>query len=60
MKDAGYGIERLIRHEIARNRGVGVQRHHDGGCDWAEESGQKFGGVRKSSALAPEYQGYNL
>ena len=30
------------------------------GAYQAEESGQRCGGVRKSSALAPEYQGDNL
>ena len=60
MKDAGVGLERLLRREIARNRGVGAQRHCDGGHGWAEESGQRCGGVRKPSTLAPSYQGNNL
>ena len=60
MKDAGVGLEHLFRREIARNRGVGTQRHRDGGRGWAEESGQRYGGVRKPSALAPAYQGNNL
>ena len=60
MKDTGVGLERLFRHEIAWNRGVGAQRHHDGGRGWAEESGHRCGGVRKPSALAPAYQGDKL
>ena len=39
MKDAGVIIERLLRREVARNRGVGAHRHRDGGRDRAEESG---------------------
>ena len=60
MKDAGVGLELLFRREIARNRGVGAQRHRGGGHGWAEESGQRRGGVRKPSALDPVYQGDNL
>ena len=60
MKDAGVGLECLFRREIAWNRGVGAQRHCDGGRGWAEESGQRCGGVRKPSALALAYQGNNL
>ena len=60
MKDSGVGIERLLRHEVSRNRVVGAQRHHDGGRGWAEELGKRCGGVRYPSALAPEYQGDNL
>ena len=60
MKDAGVGLERLLRHEVAWNRGLGAQRHHDGGRGWAVESGQRRGGVRKPYALAPVYQGDNL
>ena len=41
MKDAGVGLERLLRHEVAWNRGLGAQRHHDGGRGWAVESGQR-------------------
>ena len=60
MNYAGVGLERLLRREVARNRGVGVQRHHAGGRDWAEESWQRCSGVRNPSALAPAYQGDNL
>ena len=60
MKDAGVGLERLLGCEVACNLGVGAQRHSDDGCGWAEESGQRCGGVRKQSALAPVYQGNNL
>ena len=60
MKDAGVRLERLLRHEVAQNRGVGAYRHRDGGHNWAEESGQRCGGVRKPFALAPAYQGDNL
>ena len=60
MKDAGVGLKHLLMREIARNRGVGVQCHRDGGRSWAEELGQRCGGVRKPSALAPAYQGDNL
>ena len=60
MKDAGVGLERLLRREIARNRGVGVHRHRDGGRGWEEESGHRCGRVKNPSALAPEYQGDNL
>ena len=60
MKDSGVGLERLLGREVACNHGVGAQRHSDGGCGWAGESGQRCGGVRKPSALAPEYQGNNL
>ena len=60
MKDAGVGLERLIRREVAQNRGVGVQRHRDSERDWADESGQICGGVRKTSTFAPAYQGDNL
>ena len=60
MKDAGVWLERLLGREVARNRGVGVQRHRDGGRGWVEESGQKCDSVRKPSALAPAYQGNNL
>ena len=60
MKDAGVRIERLFGREIAWNRGVGAQRHRDGSHGWEEELGQRCGGVRKSSALAPAYQGDNL
>ena len=60
MKDAVFGLERLFRREIARNRGLGAQRHRDGGRGWVEESGQGCGVIRKPSALAPAYQGDNL
>ena len=60
MKDVGVGLECLFRREISWNRGVGAQRHRDGGRGWAEESGEGCGGVRKPSALAPAYQGDNL
>ena len=60
MKDAGVGLERLFRCEISRNRGVDAQRHCDGGHGWADELGQRCGGVRKPYALAPSYQGNNL
>ena len=60
MKDAGVRLERLLGCEVVRNRGVGAQRHRDGGRGLADESGQRYGGVRKPSALAPEYQGDNL
>ena len=60
MKDAGVGLKRLLRREVAQNCGVGAQRHRKGGRGWTEESGQRCGGVRKPSALAPEYQGNNL
>ena len=60
MKDAGVRLERLLRREVARNRGVGAQRHHDGGHGWAEESGQRCGGVRKPPALAPAHKGDKL
>ena len=60
MEDAGVGLERLLGREVARNCGVGTQRHCDSGRGWAEESGQRCGGVRKPSALAPAYQGDNL
>ena len=60
MKDADVGLERLLRREIARDCGVGAQRHRDGGRGWAEESGQRCGGIRKPSALVPAYQGNNL
>ena len=60
MKDAAVGLERLFRREISWNRGVGAQRHRDGGRGWAEESWQRCRGVREPSALAPEYQGNNL
>ena len=53
MKDAGVGLKRLLRREIAQNRGVGAQRHRDGGSGWEEESGQRCGSVRKPYALAP-------
>ena len=36
MEDAGIGLERLLGREVARNRGVGLQRHRDGGSGWAE------------------------
>ena len=60
MKDDGVGLERLLGREVALNRGVGAQRHHEGGRGWAEEVGQRCGGIRKPSALAPVYQGDNL
>ena len=60
MKDASVGLKHLLSREIAWNRGVGVQRHRDGGRGWAEESGEGCGGVRKPSALVPAYQGDNL
>ena len=60
MKDAGVGLKHLFRREIARNCGVGAQRHCDGGRGWEEGSGQRCGGVRNPSALAPVYQGNNL
>ena len=60
MKDSGAGLKHLLRREVVRNRGVGVQLHHDGGSNWAEELGQRCGGVRKTSALAPAYQFDNL
>ena len=60
MKDAGVGLKCLLGCEVARNRGVGVQRHCDGGRSWEEESGQRCGGVRKLYALAPAHQGDNL
>ena len=60
MKDASVGLERLLRREVARNRGVGAQRHRDGGRGWAEESGQRCGGVIKPSFIAPDFQGNNL
>ena len=60
MKDVGVGLERMFRREIAWNRGVSAQRHHDGGRGWAEELGQRCGGVRNPSALAPVYQGNKL
>ena len=60
MEDEGVGLERLIGNEVARNREVGVQCHCDGRRRWAEESGQRCGGVRKPPALAPAYQGDNL
>ena len=60
MKDAGVGLERLLRREFARNHGVGAQRHRDGGRGWADELGQRCGGVRNPSDLAPAYQGNNL
>ena len=60
MKDAGVGLEHLFRRQIDWNRWVGTQRHQDGGCGWAEESGQRCVGVRKPSALAPAYQRNNI
>ena len=60
MKDASVGLECLFRREIAWNRGVGVQRHCDGGHSWAEESLQRYGSVRKPSVLAPVYKGNNI
>ena len=60
MKDARVGLKRLLGREVARNCGVGAHRHRDGGRDWVEESGHICGGVRKPSALAPDYQGDNL
>ena len=60
IKVASVGLKRLFRREIAWNRGVGTQRHRDGGRGWLEESGQRCGGVRKPLALAPAYQGDNL
>ena len=60
MKDAGVGLEHLRGREVARNRGVGAQRHCDGRRCWAEELGQISGGVRKLHALSPGYQGDNL
>ena len=60
MKDDGVVLEILLRREVARNCGVGAQRHRDGGRDWVEELGHRCGGVRKPSALAPDYQGDNL
>ena len=60
MKDADVGIKRLLRREVARNHGVGAQRHRDGGRGWAEESGQRCGGVRKTFDLDPAYQDDNL
>ena len=60
MKDVGVGLGRLFRFEIAWNRGVGAQRHRNGVRGWAEESGQRCGGVRKPAALVPAYQGNNL
>ena len=60
MKDTDVGLKCLFRREIAWNRGVGAQRHRDNGRGWAEESGHICGGVRKPSALSPEYQGDNL
>ena len=60
MEDAGVGLERLPRHEVAWNHGVGVQRHCGGGHGWVDELGQRCGGVRNPSALAPVYQGNKL
>ena len=60
MEDAGVRLEHLLRREVARNRGVGGQRHHDGGRSWAEYSGQRCGCVINPPALAPVYQGYIL
>ena len=60
MKDSSVGLKNLLRHEIARNHGVGAHRHRDNGRGWAEEPGERCGGVRNSSALAPTYQGDNL
>ena len=59
MKDAGVRLERLLRREVAWNCGASAQYHRDGGHNWTEESGQRCGGVKKPSALAPEYQGNN-
>ena len=60
MKDAGVGLKRLLGHDIARNHGLGAQRHRDDGRGWAEESGQRCDGIRKTSYLAPKFQGDDL
>ena len=60
MKDTGVRLKHLLRREVARNLGVGAQRRRDGGRGWAEELGQRCGGVRNPSAIAPAYQGDNL
>ena len=60
MKDASVGLERLLGRDVAQNCEVGVQRHRDGRRSWAEESGQRCGGIRKPSALDPAYQADNL
>ena len=60
MKDASVRLEHLLRREVDWNRGAGAQYHRDGGRNWTEESGQRCGGVKKPSALAPEYQDNNL
>ena len=60
MKDTSVKIKRLFGCEVARNHGVGAQRHHDGGHGFIEESGQRYGCVRNPSALSPDYQGDNL
>ena len=60
MEDSGVGLKRLLGREVARNCGVGAQRHRDGGSGWEEELGKRCGGVRKPFALAPAYQGDNL
>ena len=60
MKDSGVRLEHLLGREVARNHGVGVHRHRDGRRGWAKESGQRCGGVRNPSAIAPSYQGDNL
>ena len=60
MEDASVGLKRLLGREVARNHGVGTQRHCDYGRGWEEKSGQRCGGVIKTSALAPEYQADNL
>ena len=60
MKDAGVGLEHLLRCEVAQNRGVGAQSYRDSGRGWAEELGHRCSGVRKPSVLAPAYQGDSL
>ena len=59
-KDTIVGIKRLLRRDVDQNRGVGAQRHRDDRCGWAEELGQRCGGVRNPYALVPEYQGDNI
>ena len=60
MEDSGVGLKCLLGSEVAWDRGVSAQIHHDVGHGWAEETGKIFGSVRKPSALASAYQGDNL
>ena len=60
MEDDGVGLERLLVCEVARNGRVSAHYHRDDRRVSRRGTGEKCGGVRKPSALAPEYLADNL